>query len=91
MSAQLSVKVDPAFKKVAEEISANIGLDISDVLRVLLKKFVDRRGFPFEVVEDYDYNPPYNKETLKAMEEAKAGVSCREVSMEEFKKMLKLK
>ena len=89
VQTQLSVEVEADLKKEVEKISANIGLNASDVIKVFLKKFVDRRGFPFEVIEeDCDYNPSYNKETIRAMEEVKNGNSGREVTMEEFENLL---
>jgi addiction module RelB/DinJ family antitoxin len=88
MSAQLSGKVKPSFKRAVEDIASSIGLDVSDVLRVLLKKFVYRRGFPFDVVEEYDRNPTYNKKTLNAMKKTKNGGHGREVNIKEFENML---
>jgi addiction module RelB/DinJ family antitoxin len=77
---QLNIKLEPELKTQVDNLSYQLGLNISDVIRVMLKKFVVVGGFPFSVsVERDPYNPEYNPQTLKAMRDAKAGIGLHKV------------
>jgi DNA-damage-inducible protein J len=73
-TAQVSVKIDPKYKKIFEETAESLGLNASDVMRVMIKKFIDRGGFPFDVTND-----PYNAETMAALRNADSGVGLHRV------------
>jgi addiction module RelB/DinJ family antitoxin len=87
MAAQINVKLDPKFKKDVEKLSDSLGLNSSDVVRVMLKKFVDTRGFPFPVVKEEEFN----EETKRAMRRVKAGIGLHYIgnTIEEFDKYMK--
>ncbi len=59
-------RVDIATKKQAAEALADMGLSISDAIRLLLARIADERRFPFEVKTP-------NKATRRAIEELEAG------------------
>ena len=59
-------RVDVATKKQAAEVLADMGLSISDAIRLLLARIADERRFPFEVKTP-------NKATRRAIEELEAG------------------
>ena len=60
------VRVDIATKKQAAEALADMGLSISDAIRLLLARIADERRFPFETKTP-------NKATRRAIEELEAG------------------
>ena len=47
--ATISARVDDHLKNCAERIADSIGLSLSSVITVFLKRFVDEKGFPFEL------------------------------------------
>lgn len=47
--ATVSTRLDDDLKTQAEEISEQIGISLSNVINVFLKKFIACRGFPFDV------------------------------------------
>jgi addiction module RelB/DinJ family antitoxin len=82
---QMNLKIDPSLKHQVDEISEKIGLTATDVIRVMLKKFVLHRGFPFLITDVRDpYNPEYNVETLQAMRDVKAGKNIGKTSLAEL-------
>ncbi len=47
--AEIKFRVDPAEKAAADEIAASIGMDANTVMKVMFKRFVAERGFPFDM------------------------------------------
>lgn len=47
--ATITARVDEKTKIQAEEIANSIGLNLSSVINVFIKRFVAERGFPFAV------------------------------------------
>ena len=47
--ATMSIRVDDALKSGFDEIARSIGLSTSAAVTVMMKRFVDERGFPFDV------------------------------------------
>ena len=45
----IEARVEPKLKAEAERILGELGLDVSDAIRVFYKQVVLRRGLPFEV------------------------------------------
>ena len=73
-TAQVSVKIDPKHKEIFEATAEGLGLNASDVMRVMIKKFIDRGGFPFDVTND-----PYSAETMTALRNADSGIGLHKV------------
>ena len=59
-------RIDPDLKKRATEVLDEMGLSISDAIRLLLVRIAADRAMPFEV------RAP-NKKTVAALEEAERG------------------
>lgn len=59
-------RIDPNLKKQATEVLEEMGLSISDAIRLLLVRVVSDRAMPFEI------RAP-NKETYAALKEAERG------------------
>ena len=45
----ISARVDESLKDQAEQIAERIGLNLSSIINVFLRRFVMEQGFPFEV------------------------------------------
>lgn len=65
-TAYINTRVDKKLKADAEEVLAQIGVSISDLITMTLKQVVLHDGLPYPV------RVP-NKETRKAIEELRAG------------------
>ncbi len=60
----LNVRVDENLKKEANELFADLGLDMSTAINMFLRQSVIRNALPFEVVREVP-----NAETLAAIKE----------------------
>lgn len=47
--AEIKFRVDPADKAAVDEIAASIGMDANTVMKVMFKRFLAERGFPFDM------------------------------------------
>ena len=61
-----SITIDAEVKKQAQELFADLGMDLSTAINIYLKKAVAEQGIPFEITRG---NP--NQDTMSAMEEVK--------------------
>ncbi|MFG5776280.1 type II toxin-antitoxin system RelB/DinJ family antitoxin [Comamonas sp. J-3] len=64
-SAEVRSRIEPELKEKSVEILASVGLDLSDAIRLFLRKVVDENGLPFAVGKP-------NATTRAAMAEALA-------------------
>ena len=62
----ITIKTDPQIKKAAKELFAQFGVDMTTAINMFLRQAVRTRSIPV----DLSLEP--NKETIEAMEEAKA-------------------
>jgi len=73
--AVISARVDDQLKLDAERIADSIGLPLSSVVNVFLRRFIAEQGFPFDVVVPPVKNrsPVFDKSALlKSVREAVA-------------------
>jgi DNA-damage-inducible protein J len=71
MSSETTVvraRIEPELKIEATEILHSMGLNMTDAITLFLKSVVNVRALPFEVKA-----PQPNKETIKAMSDARNG------------------
>ena len=66
MSVLVQARVDPKVKEDAAAVLEDMGLSISDAVRLMLVKTAKERTLPFEI-----WRP--NAETIEAIEELRAG------------------
>ena len=69
-SAEVRSRIEPELKEKSVEVLASLGLDLSDAIRLFLRKVVDERGLPFLVRQP-------NATTIAAMVEARASAGER--------------
>jgi DNA-damage-inducible protein J len=74
-----SIKLNPVVKENTKAIFNELGLTMSDAINIFLKQVELQGGLPFEVKAP-------NKETLKAIKEARAGINVVEFNIEDFKR-----
>ena len=68
MMTQMNIKIDSDLKQDVDYICQQLGLSITDAIRIFLKKLQFERGIPFEMKlsrNSIDYEP--NEETKKAL------------------------
>ena len=61
-----NITIDADVKKQAQELFADLGLDLSTAINIYLKKAVEKQGIPFEVTREIP-----NEETIAAIEEGR--------------------
>lgn len=61
-----NITIDADVKKQAQELFADLGLDLSTAINIYLKKALAEQGIPFEVTREVP-----NDETVSAMNEVK--------------------
>ncbi|MDR2526366.1 MAG: type II toxin-antitoxin system RelB/DinJ family antitoxin [Rickettsiales bacterium] len=67
-TAQISTKVTPELKKQAERVANDLGLNLSDAVRIFLKDFVDNYGFSFSIARNKELKwDDLNEETKKSL------------------------
>ena len=72
-----SIKLDKETKSKAKEIFKELGLTMGEAVNIFLAQVALNKGLPFEVKIP-------NKETKKAIEEARQGINMSSISIEEI-------
>jgi len=68
-TATISARVKPELKVATEKIFNDLGLTSTEAITLFLKQVELHRGLPFSVKL-----PGYNAQTIRAIEEASAGI-----------------
>lgn len=74
-----NVYLDSDMKAKAKEIFKHYGVSLSDAINMFLTQSVMERGLPFEMKIP-------NDETIRAIEDARAGINGDVITMEELEK-----
>jgi len=74
-----NVYLDSEMKAKAKEIFKHYGVSLSDAINMFLTQSVMERGLPFEMKIP-------NDETIRAIEDARAGINGETITMEELEK-----
>ncbi len=64
-----NISIDADIKKQAQELFAELGMDLSTAINVFLRQALRQHSIPFEITADVP-----NDETLRAIENARNGV-----------------
>ncbi len=67
--ATISARIDDQLKSRAEEIADSIGIPLSSVISIFLRRFIAERGFPFEV-KAFEETIPAQHYDISALEAA---------------------
>ena len=65
-TTNLSIRVDTELKQEAETLFADLGMNITTAFNIFIRQAIRSQGIPFSIARDVS-----NKETQKAMEEAR--------------------
>ena len=66
-TATINMRIEPTVKAQAEHVFSSFGISIADAINIFLHASIMEGGFPFQPKQ-----PRYNKETLLAIQEARA-------------------
>jgi len=66
-TATINMHIEPTVKAQAEDVFSSFGISIADAINIFLHASIMEGGFPFQPKQ-----PRYNKETLLAIQEARA-------------------
>ena len=66
-TATINMRIEPTVKAQAEDVFSSFGISITDAINIFLHASIMEGGFPFQ-----PKLPRYNKETLLAIDEARA-------------------
>jgi len=72
-----SIKLDVEVKAKAKEIFKELGITMGEAVNIFLSQVALHKGLPFEVKIP-------NKETIKAIEEARKGINMESSSIKEM-------
>ena len=72
-----SIKLDVEIKAKAKEIFKELGITMGEAVNIFLSQVALHKGLPFEVKIP-------NKETIKAIEDARKGINMESISIEEM-------
>lgn len=61
---EIRFRVDPAERAEGAQVAQRLGLDINDAMRVMWKRFLIERGFPFSMRERSDEPQPVSLRDL---------------------------
>ena len=76
-SADVRFRLEPELKEAVNEVLADVGLNLSDAIRLFLRQVVVYRGLPFEVRQP-------NAATARALKEARSMENPRFGSVKEL-------
>ena len=65
-TANINLRIESDVKAQADAVFSSLGISVTDAINVFLHASIMEGGFPFQPKQ-----PRYNRETLKAMQEAK--------------------
>lgn len=65
-TTNISIRLDSDLKKRADELLADLGLNMTTAVTIFLRQVIRRQGIPFDVARSVP-----NNETIEAMNEAK--------------------
>ena len=77
--AVIRSRIDPVVKRRANRVLHNMGLTMSDAIRLFLHQVIVKEALPFEVKTP-------NATTVAAMEAVDRGEGLREVTLEQLRK-----
>ena len=79
-SALVQVRIDPALKQRAAEVLDNMGLTVSDAVRILLTRIANEGALPFDfAVDQVAHDAWFRAKVREALEDPRPAVPDEEV------------
>lgn len=64
-SINVNIRMDEDLKKQAEQLFADLGMNMTTAINVFVRQSVNYGGIPFEIVRKDDFYSDYNQQILK--------------------------
>ena len=64
-SVNVNIRMDEDLKKQAEQLFADLGMNMTTAINVFVRQSISYGGIPFEIVRKDDFYGDYNMQTLK--------------------------
>ena len=61
----VNIRMDEKLKKQAEQLFADLGMNMTTAINVFVRQSVSYGGIPFEIVRKEDFYSDYNQQILK--------------------------
>ena len=77
-NTNVNIRMDEELKKQAEQLFADLGMNMTTAINVFIRQSVNYGGIPFQIVRKDDFYNDYNQQVLKrsiSQLEAKKGTS----------------
>ena len=71
MTSNMTIRIDSELKKEAEELFADLGMNLTTAINVFFRQAVRRQQLPFAVTRECERSHVPNAETIAAIEEGK--------------------
>lgn len=82
-TALVQTRVDPAVKERATEVLSNLGLTVSDAVRILLTRTAREGALPFELLSDAAaYDAWFRHKVREALEDDRPTIAHEDVETE---------
>ncbi|TDG20814.1 type II toxin-antitoxin system RelB/DinJ family antitoxin [Paraburkholderia silviterrae] len=79
-SALVQVRIDPALKERASAVLENMGLTVSDAVRILLTRVANEGALPFDfAVDPATHDAWFRAKVREALEDPRPGIEADEV------------
>ncbi|CAM2177004.1 DNA-damage-inducible protein J [Paraburkholderia sacchari] len=79
-SALVQVRIDPALKERASAVLENMGLTVSDAVRILLTRVANEGALPFDfAVDPATHDAWFRTKVREALEDPRPGIDADEV------------
>lgn len=79
-SALVQVRIDPALKQRAAEVLDNMGLTVSDAVRILLTRIANEGALPFDfAVDPVAHDAWFRAKVREALEDPRPDIAGEEV------------
>ena len=75
-ATNIQVRVDQTLKAEAEQLFADIGLDMPTAIRLFLKQSVINNGIPFALERDPFYSSGNQAHLARAVKDLREGKNC---------------
>jgi DNA-damage-inducible protein J len=61
----VNIRIDENLKKEAEQLFADLGMNMTTAVNVFIRQAINRGGLPFEVVRKEGFYSDYNQQVLR--------------------------
>jgi len=64
-SVNVNIRMDEELKKQAEQLFADLGMNMTTAINVFVRQAINYGGIPFDIVRKDDFYNDYNQEVLR--------------------------